>query len=112
MGVVLVAPHGVEKVVMGNDERTEYKIRNRVVEVHPAHVAALKMQGFFEPAPERAPEVLDPKVLSDETKATVAAAQAAGRKAEEAKAQAAEAETKAAEAAAVQEDKKVQARVR
>lgn len=52
--VVLVAPRGdMETVVMGNDERTVYRIRNRVVEVHKAHVSALKMMGFYEPKSEK-----------------------------------------------------------
>ena len=106
MGVVLVAPRpDIEKIVMGNDERTEYRVRNRVVEVHPVHVSALKMMGFFEPPDERPKEVYDPTVLSDTEKATVEAARAAARKAEEAKAAAKEAESKAAADAAAKEEK-------
>lgn len=60
MGVTLIAPEGVEHIVMGNEERTPYKIRSRVVEVHPAHVAALKMQGFREPVVEKPKEVGTP----------------------------------------------------
>lgn len=64
MGVVLIAPEGMEKVVMGNDERTEYRPRGRVVEVHPAHASALKMMGFEVPREDPAPEVIKPPTMT------------------------------------------------
>lgn len=100
--VTLIAPHGMEHIIMGNDERTRYDVRSRVVQAHPAHAAALKMMGFFEPPEEKPVEIVDPKKLSDATKealAGIAAAKAKALAAEEEalKAAAAEAEAPRAE---------------
>jgi hypothetical protein len=84
MGVVMVAPNsGVEKVVMGNEERTEYRVRNRVVEVHQAHVPALKMMGFYEPKPDKPVEVtvLEPVLSAEQAAALLKVASAPAQEA-------------------------------